>query len=147
MLKKVAFLSSCLLGLLLFTACETVECHLDEDQNGIAPSELLTQSVWDLQWVEFNLADENGALSWTEDFGEFTDNGICTFDFREDNTCTMIDDENEEENEYVVYEDGNMRIGDELYIVEKLTETVLDLVVVYGDDCEETEEEHMHFER
>ena len=146
MVKKAAFFLACLLGFSFFTACETVTCHELEGEE-MTPSQMLTDGIWDLKWIETTDLEDEQATSWTEEYGLGTDNGICTFDFDEDNTCVMIDVESEEENEYVMYRDGNLTIGGDPYFVEELTDKVLELVTLEGENCDEFGEERMHFER
>lgn len=148
MIRKSIFFLATLMTAFVFSACETIECDWDDDMEGVEPSQMLTDGVWDLDWVEYTDLEDPQAFSWTEDFGAFSENGICTFEFGLDNHCIMIDEEEEAEERYVVYEDGNIRIGEFLYEVQELSESVFEIVAVSEDECwEEGELKTMHFER
>lgn len=132
----------------ILTSCSEKE-EFEYEGNEIAPSAMLTDGAWDLEWISFTHFEDDGTSEeWTEAFGVGTDNGICTFEFSPENTCVMVDVTDVVEDSYSVYDDGTMSIGDVLYRVEELTDDVLDLVVFYGDEEEEDgEQEHMHFTR
>lgn len=165
-MKRIALIfSTCLLSLALFSGCEKCDLPAHEGDE-IAPSALLTAGPWDLEAIEFTHYKDGGqGENWTEDYGPGTENGICTFEFFDDYECVMIDENDEADEPYTVYSDGNMRIGDKLFRIEELSEERLELVVFYGecgdyeddddddeeaedeDDDEDFEEEHMYFKR
>ena len=138
MVKKIPyFLFACFFALLL-SSCEECE-EFEYEGSEIAPYELLTDGVWDMEFIEFTeYEDGQPGNVWSEEFGFGTDNGICTFDFDEENTCLIVDVGSEESNTYVLYEDGNLMIGEQLYEIRTIDEETLELAVIEyaceGDD-------------
>lgn len=151
---------TCLLSIATLTGCEKCELPAHEGDE-VIPSAMLTEGLWDLEAIEFTSYDDgNQGENWTEDYGPGTENGICTFEFFDNNECVMIDENDEADEIYTVYSDGNMRIGDQFYRVEELSENNLELVAFFGecgddddededeeDDDEDGDEEHMYFKR
>lgn len=127
-----------------FSACEKNFEWPDAEQ--IAAPEMLKGAPWNLDAVvSWEMEDGVRSDKRFDLFGENTDNGICTFSFEED-ICTMVDVEDENEEEVFYFADNTMVIGDEIYEITVMTENELELLV--GEQEEDAEEgEVMRFSR